>query len=53
MVRINKEEIKGITDTRKKSACAEGNNNVASKENKEADAFCCEGDECHLEWADE
>ena len=50
MVRIRKEEIKGITDSRKKSACAEGNNNVPSKENKEAGTFSCEGDECHIDW---
>jgi len=47
MVRINKEEIKGITDDRKKSSCAEASDNAAANEGGN---FCCEGDECQIDW---
>lgn len=49
MVRINKEEIKGITDDRKKSSCAAASDNAAAKENGVGN-FCCEGDECQIDW---
>jgi hypothetical protein len=52
MVRINKEEIKGITDNRKKLSCAEGDNNTASVE-EEAGIFCCEDAECLIDWHEE
>ncbi len=55
MVRINKEEIKGITDDRKRSSCAAAhdNSNAAGKEKGGAGAFCCEGDKCQIEWTDD
>ena len=48
MVRINKEEIKGITDDRKKSSCAESDNTARKK--RGSDRFCNEGEECHIDW---
>lgn len=54
MVRINKEEIKGITDDRKRSSCAAAHdNNAAGKEKGSAGASCCEGDKCQIEWTDD
>jgi len=50
MVRINKEEIKGITDDRKKSSCAEAGDNAAANEKGGAGNFCCEGGECQIDW---
>ena len=49
MVRINKEEIKGITGDRKKSSCAAIGDNAAANEEKSS-GNCCEGDECHIDW---
>jgi len=53
MVRINKQEIKGNTDARKKSSehTENDNDNFANEENE--NIFCCEGDECHLDWNDD
>jgi hypothetical protein len=48
--RINTKEIKGITDERKNSSCATGDNAASIEE--EASAFKCEGDECHIDWRD-
>jgi len=50
MVRINKEEIKGITDDRKNSSCAEASENAAADNESGAGNFCCEGGECHIDW---
>ncbi len=51
MVRINKEEIKGITDDRHKSSCAAASDNDAA--HKEAGGTKCEGDECPINWHDD
>ncbi len=50
MVRINKEEIKGITDDRKKSSCAAVSDNNAAKKEEETGGFCPDGYECHIDW---
>ncbi len=49
MVRVNKEEIKGITGDRKKSSCAAIGDNAAANEEK-GSGHCCEGDECRIDW---
>jgi len=53
MVRVNKEEIKGITGERHKSSCAAKGDNAAKKEGDKGGAFHCDGDECQLEWTDD
>ena len=50
MVRINIEEIKGITDDRKKSSCAAASDAAAKEQDGGAGNFCCEGDECQIDW---
>jgi len=52
MVRLNIEEIKGITGDRKKSSCAAIGDSASANEEK-GGAKCCDGDECHLEWTDD
>ena len=52
MVRVNIEEIKGITGERKKSSCAAIGDNAAANEEK-GSKQCCKGDECQLEWTDD
>jgi hypothetical protein len=50
MVRVRKEEIKGITAERHNSSCAEADNIADEK----IGDFCCEGDECAIEdWHDD
>lgn len=51
MVRINKEEIKGITDDRHKSSCAAIGDNAAHSEKEKGGV--CQGDECPINWHDE
>jgi len=53
MVRINKEEIKGITDDRHKSSCAAASDNAAFTEKGGGGANGCEGDECPIKWHDD
>jgi len=53
MVRVNKEEIKGITDKREKSSCAAAGDNAAATEGDKGGGFHCDGDECRLEWTDD
>lgn len=48
MTRIDIKEIKGITDERKNSSCATGDN--APRIEEEPGAFKCDGDECHIDW---
>ena len=51
MVRINIEEIKGITDDRKKSSCAAASDiAAATNEGGTFDKACCDGDECQIDW---
>ena len=50
MVRINKEEIKGITDDRHKSSCAAVSDNNATRKEEETGGFNCDGNECHIDW---
>jgi len=52
MVRVNIEEIKGITGERKKSSCAAIGDNAAANEEKSS-GHCCKGNECQLEWTDD
>ena len=52
MVRVNIEEIKGITGERHKSSCAAKSDNAAKLEEKKG-SFCCDGDECRVEWTDD
>lgn len=52
MVRVNIEEIKGITGERHKSSCAAKGDNAAANE-KKTGKFCCDGEECQLEWTDD
>lgn len=47
MVRINIEEIKGITDDRKKSSCATSDNAAGIEK---TGAFYCKGDKCQKDW---
>lgn len=51
MVRINKEEIKGNCDKNRK--VAGGDNHATDSEGDKGGGFCCEGDECHIEWTDD
>jgi len=53
MVRINKEEIKGITGDRKQSSCAAESDIAAAIEQDSDGNFCCEGDECQIDWHDD
>ena len=54
MVRVNKEEIKGITGKREKSSCAAVSDNKAkATEGDKGGGFHCDGDECQLEWTDD
>ena len=50
MVRINKEEIKGITDDRKKSSCAAASDNAILTEEEKGGSFNCDGQECQIDW---
>ncbi len=50
MVRINIEEIKGITDDRKKSSCAAASDNSADSEGGTFNKACCDGEECKIDW---
>jgi len=47
MVRINKQEIKGITGERKCTPIAEADNIINIEEE---DNICCNGEECHIDW---
>ena len=49
MVRIKKEEIKGITDDRKKSSCAAAGDNATITED-DSGCFNCDSGECQLDW---
>ncbi len=53
MLRIDKEEIKGITGARKHCTCANGDKNTKSMKESIKDSKCCEGSECQIEWQDE
>jgi len=46
--RIKFKEIKGITDERKRSSCATGDNAASIEE--EASEHHCIGDECQIDW---
>lgn len=53
MVRINKQEIKGITGTRKTAPIAAESDNDAIIIEDEDKNVRCDGDECHIDWQDE
>lgn len=53
MVRINKEEIKGITDDRKRSSCAAAHDNSNAAGKEKGGTSCCESDKCQIEWTDD
>jgi len=48
MVRINKQEIKGITGERKCAPVAESDNAIIIEDDD--NVACCDGDECHIDW---